>query len=76
MTEDEAQMKQCCGPDPCGHFNDNPYPARWCNTTACMAWRWVGYRSADGTWVRKAPDGQKWNGDNADGYCGLAGAPK
>ncbi len=41
MTEDEAHQMKCCGPVNCGHFNDTPYPARWCDTSACMAWRWL-----------------------------------
>ena len=41
MTEEEAHLKQCCGPDGCGRHNEEPYPARWCVGASCMAWRWL-----------------------------------
>jgi hypothetical protein len=78
MTEDEARLKQCCGPENCGHFNDNPYPARWCNTTACMAWRWrEAWWHGDGS--REVQQGEYVMGSPVlkasatDGFCGLAG---
>lgn len=64
LTEKEAGVKQCCGPDGCGYHNDQPYPARWCIASACMAWRWENSATRrDGL-----PDD-----DNPRGYCGLAG---
>jgi hypothetical protein len=48
-----------------------------CIGSACMAWRWAGYRAADGTWVRKTAAGEgPFIPEKADGFCGLAGAPQ
>ena len=78
MTEDEAALKRCCGPDGCGHFNDNPFPARWCIGSACMAWRW------NDPWTSQTEEGhggdivvrlKRKPGEPKLGYCGLAGAP-
>lgn len=40
MTENEAQITACCGPEGVGFFNDVPRPARWRVASQCMAWRW------------------------------------
>ncbi|MDE2105845.1 MAG: hypothetical protein KGL39_51965 [Patescibacteria group bacterium] len=69
MTEEEAKLKQCCGPEPCGFFNDNPYPARWCIASACMAWRSRNQRHNAFSRVSEGIDG------TTDGYCGLSGKP-
>jgi hypothetical protein len=67
VTEDEAKITRCCGPEGCGKVErtDLVYnqadtecvgftTLRFCVGNACMAWRWTG----NATW---------------DGYCGLAG---
>lgn len=91
MTEDEAQVTQCCGPEGCGYFNDQPRPARWCVGSMCMAWRQspaVAYRiqgtlgfEAEWRWKPKPGDpcgpGQTVTTvtEIRHGYCGLAGKP-
>lgn len=78
MTEDEAALKQCCGPAECGRQNDNPYPARWCVGSSCMAWRDYGFRGKDGNWFvpsREWKNSHSSKGTEAHGYCGLAGYP-
>lgn len=64
-----ARTKQCCGPEPCGFFNDNPYPARWCVASACMAWRATDNESGPVDPTRDRPPPSK-----PAGFCGLAGA--
>lgn len=80
MTEDEAKTKWCpftrVGFADHGGTNNRHDGGLNCIASACMAWRWNGYMGAEGKWVRKAPDGEKWNGANGDGYCGLAGHPQ
>lgn len=83
MTEDEANLKACCGGGSQGHYNaEGPAgPARYCIASACMAWRvrhqWLDNAQQEPEWVSYAPyafepgPGQ----ERDDGYCGLAGAP-
>lgn len=74
MTEDEANQKQCCGPEGCGQHNDRPYPARWCVGSACMAWRSIPAGHASSR--IETPTGFKITINHAEtGYCGLAGRP-
>jgi hypothetical protein len=87
MTEDEAKTKVCCGPlgiastialkgAPATAENEAMAErSGLCLASACMAWRWAGYRAKDGTWVRKTAGGP-WKPEIADGFCGLAGAPQ
>lgn len=79
MTENEAQVTQCCGPDGCGYFNDDPRPARWCVASACMAWRW------DEPWTGMTEEGSGGDlvyrisrkpGQPRQGFCGLGGVPR
>lgn len=79
FTEEDARLQQCCGPDGAGFRNDDPYPARWCTASGCMAWRWFE------THVRNSetphpipnvgPDELVLSGERY-GFCGLAGSPK
>lgn len=84
MTEDEAHQTKCCGPEGCGRFNEQPYGARWCVGSGCMAWRWrkvpnPEWRDTSG-WattsvgqpnpLSRPPYGID---SETDGYCGLAG---
>jgi len=64
VTEEEAKTKRCCGGQDCGHYNENPYPARWCIGSACMAWR---QRNIMGDEPNSS------GGLISAGYCGLAG---
>ena len=81
MTEDEAKTKTCCGPDGTGYANDQPFAARWCLASQCMAWRLTETSvTVDGV-GKIVPDQTAWgpgyrqkNIPNG-GYCGLAGAP-
>jgi hypothetical protein len=78
MTEDEARLLQCCGPEGAGHFNEKPYPARWCVGSSCMAWRTTGrqkFKAPNGTLADVDLTG---NGEWIDvgAFCGLAGAPR
>ena len=61
MTEKEARLKRCCGPEGCGWVCPND-DERYCVASDCMAW------SLDKT---------KWKTINGTrihdhGYCGLA----
>lgn len=69
MTEDEAATVQCCGPEGCGYFNEEPRPARWCVGSKCMAWR---TRRED---YRYNEHGGLASGPRVISYCGLAGTP-
>lgn len=83
MSEDEANLKRCCGPSDCGHENDiGPGgPGRYCIGSACMAWRWRVMRPQIGgsypvgggqpTIIYGPPETSK-----TEGYCGLAGEPQ
>lgn len=66
MTEDEAHMTQCCGPEGCGQFNDQPYAARWCTASRCMAWRVTTIHGHQEN-HRKAekPEGDGWQAQRA-----------
>lgn len=86
MTEDEAGLKRCCGPEGCGEFNDKPTPERWCIGSQCMAWRTdneidraAGEKPEGEGWepgIPMYPSSLKtWNRVRAGGYCGLAGKP-
>jgi hypothetical protein len=83
MTEDEAKLTQCCGPEGCGYFNDEPRPARWCVGSACMAWRSLirtEMRHRDGHVVQPGEIYLRGNATEHQvsdgGFCGLAGAPR
>lgn len=87
MTEDEAKMMQCCGPEGCGYFNDQPRPARWCVGSSCMAWRVDGERRVPGTVGEIASYIKEHNvgalsalgatsRTERTGFCGLAGSPQ
>ena len=88
MTEDEAHLKTCCGPEGAGRFNDKPWPARWCVGSLCSAWRWtsenrvLAISQSTGNAVemdRSAAEraGRRVQTELADqGFCGLAGAPQ
>lgn len=75
---DEARTMQCCGPEGCGYFNDEPLPARWCIGARCMAWRWfeTDIRNGDQRQpnMDRGPNDLVPNGE-VYGYCGLAGSP-
>ena len=66
MTEEEAKTKGCCGPNPAGVYRDELDPhTRYCEGSACMAWRWTG----------DIPERHPDQVSVHDGYCGLAGKP-
>lgn len=84
MTEDEAKTKWCFA-FTASHTDPRAEISEWdkengqtgpfvhaCIASACMAWRWTGYRAANGTWVRRVVEAP-WDPEKADGYCGLAG---
>lgn len=89
MTEDEAKVTQCCGPEGCGYFNEEPRPARWCVGSACMAWRRQklseprakieaikDHRAAHNSTLIEAKNAVEagWTDAPTEGYCGLAGS--
>lgn len=73
MTEDEAKLMRCCGPEGCGVVGNPDYEggpcSRWCIGSACMAWRWIDKAGTkeDGT--------ANYYAGSWKGYCGLAGKP-
>lgn len=79
MTEEQAKTKRCCGPENCGDVG-NPdatgYRHRWCNGSACMAWRWF-QPGHDPDLGRQFPDLMQsdLNARRDVGYCGRAGKP-
>lgn len=73
MTEEEAKTTQCCGPEGCGYFNDQPRPARWCVASACMAWRET--KAAHSAQYQPVGGSLRTVDYPAEGYCGLAGRP-
>ena len=69
MTEDEARGKRCCGPDGCGDEGNERDGRRWCNGSACMAWRWEitpteqqehRYEVGTESETLKSPEGDGW----------------
>ena len=38
-TEEQAQATRCCGPEGCGHKQDDG--TRFCIANACMGWEWA-----------------------------------
>lgn len=76
MTEDEAKMKTCCGPEGTGYANDQPLPARYCIASACMAWRKTGSKFKDARTGHLGDRDLTGHGAWIDtGFCGLAGSP-
>ena len=56
ITEKEAQLKRCCGPEGCGRLvTENN---RFCIGSDCMAWSWWNYHP-------------KKLGNMARGFCAL-----
>lgn len=39
MTEDQANLTRCCGPEGCGG-NSSGGAERFCIASHCMGWRW------------------------------------
>jgi hypothetical protein len=67
MTEEQAHLTRCCGPEGCGG-NSSGGRERFCLASHCMAWRWIPKAGV-------GPDGPNYYGGNWQGYCGLAGKP-
>lgn len=91
MTEDEARLSRCCGPEGCGGNSTNG-SGRYCLESFCMAWRQttpassaLAAVSVDGKTrrpLKSAHEAQAyrlsgWNieGQAPQGFCGLAGQP-
>lgn len=73
MTEDQARLTRCCGPEGCGGNSANEAD-RYCIASACMAWRNAAplfiYNADPYTgYIEEVP------GTGAGGFCGLAGQP-
>jgi len=84
MTEDEAKIKRCCGPEGCGkpdgydsvHNATSEFlmkvPRRYCIGSMCMAWQWNQGKDN----VRQYVDDNGLliveSGREGMGYCGLA----
>ena len=79
MTEEQARITQCCGPEGSGHFNEQPRPARWCVASDCMAWRRQTVMIDRGTGEPHIPGtnsvGKLEERYSDRGFCGLAGQP-
>jgi hypothetical protein len=69
VTEGEAKTKSCCG------GGNTPLMRGSCIASACMAWRWNGYRAEDGKWVQISAPDTKFAKELGEGYCGLASKP-
>lgn len=75
MTEDEAKQKRCCvygAGDAPGEHNFHAY---YCVGSECMAWRWVGHRSAAGRARMERYGVVESVEPQENGYCGRAGEP-
>ena len=69
MTEEEANLTRCCGPEGCGG-NSAGEPERYCIGARCMGWREIVTVNTTVNF-----DGSKNRDVRHDGYCGLAGQP-
>lgn len=69
LTEEQAKTKWCPFVRLSGQPNTfnraDPMEHLYCIASACMAWRWAGYRPV--------PSQNVPNQNEAHGYCGLAG---
>lgn len=75
MTEDQANLTRCCGPEGCGG-NAAGEGERFCLASRCMGWRfhWMKQKvELRGPQPVDARD-YKWV-HSAEGFCGLAGQP-
>lgn len=80
MTEDQARITQCCGPEGCGYVNPDDN-IRYCVGSACMAWRWDDVPNPE--YERMSQSFMAFSGPRPPmsfkskecGYCGLAGRP-
>lgn len=80
MTEEEAQLKRCCGPSDCGHESENgpSGPGRYCLGSVCMAWHrqtvMIDRRTNEPA-IPGCPVESLEERYSAHGYCGLADKP-
>lgn len=80
MTEDQANLTRCCGPEGCGG-NSAGEAERYCLASRCMGWRWVIVTNPDYQppnfmmFPTKPGVGHPYLQSNTDGFCGLAGKP-
>jgi len=79
MTEAEANLTRCCGPEGCGG-NSAGEPERYCVASRCMGWRWEQEANqpaltnwAKGDMSGPAPESKRQSA--TFGFCGLAGEP-
>lgn len=70
MTEDQANLTRCCGPEGCGGNSSNG-PDRYCLASRCMGWRTV-LRSET---IHGDTAVDVHTAHHVDGFCGLAGKP-
>lgn len=77
MTEDEANLTKCCGPEGCGG-NSAGGSERYCVARMCMAWRFKTFDAVSHPreqHVGFSDQPRTVTITTKEGYCGLAGKP-